>query len=105
MKQAADVTGEKLWPMPMPKELRSKLDSDVADLINSKLGDPAGSMLVGAHFLSEFVGTRKIDGKKLSWAHLDIAGSANNDGSAYGYTPKGATGVMLRTLVEVAKSL
>lgn len=105
VKQAADVTGEKLWPMPMPKELRSKLDSDVADLINSKLGDPAGSMLVGAHFLSEFVGTRKIDGKKLSWAHLDIAGSANNDGSAYGYTPKGATGVMLRTLVEVAKSL
>ncbi len=105
LRQAADVTGEKLWPMPMPKELRSKLDSDVADLVNSKLGDPAGSMLVGAHFLSEFVGIRKADGKKLAWAHLDIAGSANNDGSAYGYTPKGSTGVMLRTLVEVAKSL
>lgn len=103
--QAAETTGENLWHMPMPKELRSKLDSDVADLVNSKLGDPAGSMIVGAHFLSEFVGNRKTDGNKLAWAHLDIAGSANNDGPAYGYTPKGGTGVMLRTLVEVAKSL
>jgi len=105
LKVAAVATGEKLWPMPMPKELRTLLNSETADLINSKLGDPSGGMLVGAHFLSEFVGNDKKTGKKLQWAHLDIAGPANNEGAPHGYTPKGSTGVMLRTLIQVAKSL
>jgi leucyl aminopeptidase len=105
LKAAAKNSGEKVWHMPMPKELRNLLNSDTADLINSKLGDPSGGMLVGAHFLAEFVGMKKGSKEMLPWAHLDIAGPANNDGAPYGYTPKGATGVMLRTLVEVAKSL
>ncbi len=105
LKVAAKKSGEKVWHMPMPKELRNLLNSDTADLINSKLGDPSGGMLVGAHFLAEFVGVKKGTKEMLPWAHLDIAGPANNDGAPYGYTPKGATGVMLRTLVEVAKSL
>jgi leucyl aminopeptidase len=105
LKAAAKKSGEHVWHMPMPKELRNLLNSDTADLINSKLGDPSGGMLVGAHFLAEFVGVKKGTKEMLPWAHLDIAGPANNDGAPYGYTPKGATGVMLRTLVEVAKSL
>jgi len=34
------------------------------------------------------------------WVHLDIAGPSFNSASPYGFTPKGATGVMVRTLVE-----
>ncbi|MFM5952289.1 MAG: leucyl aminopeptidase, partial [Micrococcales bacterium] len=106
LQKAAEASGEALWAMPLPKELRTLLNSDTADMINSKLGDPSGGMLVGAHFLKEFVGHRDRDKKtQIDWAHLDIAGPASNDGAAFGYTGKGATGVMLRTLVQVAKSL
>jgi leucyl aminopeptidase len=106
LQKAAEASGESLWAMPMPKELRALLNSDTADMINSKLGDPSGGMLVGAHFLKEFVGHHDRDKKnQIDWAHLDIAGPASNDGAPFGYTGKGATGVMLRTLVQVAKSL
>lgn len=106
LQSAAATSGEALWAMPLPKELRSQLNSDIADMINSKLGDASGGMLVGGHFLKEFIGPKVKGGTEiLDWAHLDIAGPANNDGAPYGHTPKGATGVMLRTLVEVAKSL
>jgi leucyl aminopeptidase len=106
LENAAEATGEALWAMPLPKELRALLNSETADMVNSKLGDPTGSMLVGGHFLKEFVGFHDRDKKnQIDWAHLDIAGPANNDGPPFGYTGKGATGVMLRTLVQVAKSL
>ena len=96
-KQAAAETDELLWEMPLPDELREILKSDVADLVNSRIGAPAGGMLVGGLFLSEFVP------KDASWAHLDIASSANNDSGPYSVYPSGATGVMIRTLIEMAK--
>ncbi len=106
LNKASLASGEALWHMPLPKELRKLLNSDTADLINSRLGNPTGSMLVGGLFLKEFVGPRdKNSDALIEWAHLDVAGPAHNEDSAFGYTPKGGTGVMLRTLVEVAKSL
>ena len=101
---AAAEAGELVWEMPLASELRSALDSPVADLQNSKVGSTFGGMLVGGWFIHEFVGTKK-DGTKLDWAHLDIAGPADNEGSAYGYTPHGPTGVMLRTLVSLAQQM
>lgn len=96
---AAEKAGELVWHMPLPSELRPLLNSDVADLANVKIGNRAGGMLVGGHFLREFVPN------EISWAHLDIAGPADNSGSAYGYTPKGGTGAILRTLVALATGL
>lgn len=96
---AAAKAGELVWHMPLPAELRSLLNSDVADIANVKIGNRAGGMLIGGHFLREFVPA------EIDWAHLDIAGPADNSGAAYGYTPKGGTGVMLRTLVTVAEGL
>ena len=101
---AAQAAGELAWEMPLASELRANLDSDVADIRNAKVGSTAGGMIVGAHFLSEFIGNDK-KGKKLEWAHIDIAGPADNDGSAYGYTPAGPTGVMVRTLVTLAERM
>ncbi len=106
LKKAAEASGELVWHMPLPAELRTLLNSETADLINSKLGDPTGSMLVGGHFLKEFVASKSPKDKtQIAWAHLDIAGPANNEVAPYGYLSKGATGVMLRTLVETAKAL
>jgi len=106
LQSAAKKAGELVWHMPLAEELRALLKSETADMINSKLGDPSGGMIVGAHFLSEFVGTTdKAGNQQIAWAHLDIAGPASNDGAAYGYLSKGATGVMFRTLVETARAL
>ena len=103
---AAFDAGELVWHMPFPVELRSLLDSDLADIANVKIGQRAGGMLIGGLFLKEFVGKpANAEEQKIAWAHLDIAGPANNDAAAYGYTPKGATGAILRTLVSVAEEL
>jgi leucyl aminopeptidase len=102
---AAFDSGELVWHMPLPAELRARLDSDVADIANAKIGSTAGGMLLAGVFLKEFVGSSETGTDRQQWAHLDIAGTANNDGPAYGYTPKGATGVILRTLVSVAEGM
>ena len=103
VQNAAATAGELVWHMPLPEELRPLLNSDIADIANVKIGNRAGGMLIGGLFLREFVGSDK--GKQPAWAHLDIAGPANNDASAYGHTPKGATGVTVRTLVQLARDL
>ena len=90
----AQATGEGGWPMPLPEELRADLDSRLADLANVT-NHRWGGMLAAGLFLREFV----ADG--LPWAHLDIAGPSFNTGGPWGYTPKGGTGVPVRTLAAV----
>ena len=99
MLAAAKQAQELLWEMPLPEELRAVLDSEIADMTNAKVGNRAGGMLVGGWFLSEFVA------KDQSWAHLDIAGPANNDAAPYSVNPQGASGVMMRSLVELARGM
>ncbi len=99
VKTAASATGELVWHMPLADELKETLNSELADMTNVKIGNRAGGMLVGGLFLQEFVA------KDASWAHLDIASAANNDGAPYSVYPAGATGVMIRTLVQMAKNL
>lgn len=100
----ADEIGELFWRMPLGSELRERLNSDVADIANAKIGSTAGGMLLAGAFLKEFVGTAE-DGTPLSWVHLDIAGTANNDGAGYGYTGKGPTGVAVRTMLHFAERI
>lgn len=98
------TVGETFWPMPLPTELRSNLDSDVADMSNGRPSNPVGGMLVAGHFLEHFVGrvSEEADAPRIPWAHLDIAGTASNGGSPYGMLGKGATGVTVRTLIALA---
>ena len=104
VKEAAASAGELVWHMPLAEELRELLESPIADIANAKIGNTAGGMLLGGHFLADFIGKGK-DGQPIPWAHLDIAGPANNDGAAYGSVPKGSSGVMVRTLVALAEQL
>lgn len=102
---AGGAVGEPIWHMPLPPELRSVLDSDVADIANARPGNPNGGMLVAAHFLKYFVGTvgDDADAAQIPWAHLDIAGAANNAGSPHGEVAKGPTGATVRALIALAE--
>ncbi|MGZ4676842.1 MAG: leucyl aminopeptidase, partial [Acidimicrobiia bacterium] len=65
---AASRAGESVWPLPLPKEYRKLLDSEIADMKNISGGSYGGALTAGL-FLQEFVGD-------VPWVHLDIAGPA-----------------------------
>lgn len=94
VRAAGDRGGDRLWPMPLHEEYRDLIRSEIADIINSA-GRWAGA-ITAAQFLLEFVQNRP-------WAHLDIAGTAWAE-DRRAYQPKGATGVAVRTLVELASA-
>lgn len=100
---AARAVDESVWTMPLPGELRETLKSDVADLMNAKVGSPAAGMLLAGVFLREFVG--EVGGAPVQWAHLDIAGPSYNTGTAWGFNAAGATGVAVRSLVRLGEDL
>jgi leucyl aminopeptidase len=103
---AAEEVGELVWQLPMASELRSLIDSEIADIANVKMGNTTGQTIIGGLFLNEFVGNRaKGEPDNIKWAHLDIAATAHNEGSPYGVVPKGATGSYVRTLVALAKRI
>ncbi len=94
--EASDAAGEPMWHMPIPDEMGEKVRS------NSKIADLAqhnterwGGASYAAAFLREFVGS-------VPWVHLDIAGPAYNEKSAYGHVLPGGTGVAVSTLVALA---
>ena len=92
---AADAAGEPVWRMPLVKQYRKLIDSEVADMKNTVAGGKGGS-IGAALFLQEYV-------DDIPWVHLDIAGPAfRSDEDAY--LPKGGTGYGVRTIVELASS-
>ncbi len=88
---AGQVAGEKYWPMPLDEEYEEDIQSDVADV--KQTGGRSASSAKAAKFLEQFVGDAQ-------WAHLDIAGTDSTD-TKKPYQEKGATGVAVRTLVEL----
>jgi leucyl aminopeptidase len=92
VRRAGDRAGDRMWPMPVFDDYKDQLKSEIADFTNTG-GRPAGA-ITGALFIKEFAGD-------LPWAHLDIAGTAWAE-DARPYQPKGATGVGVRTLAELA---
>lgn len=95
VEMAAERAGELVWPLPMHAHFAEQIQSKVADIKNVGEGRWGGA-ITAAKFLQEFVGD-------TPWAHLDIAGPAFYD-SAKGFMDAGGTGVMVRTLVELAES-
>ena len=87
--QAMKAADEKGWRLPLDQAYLDKLKSNSADLKNSA-GKPGAGASIAANFLESFVE------KDTQWIHLDIAGTADQDGT-------GATGAMIRSVVEVMK--
>ena len=94
--RAASRAGEEFWELPLFKGYRKSIDSNIADIKNIS-GSRYGGAIVAAIFLAEYAG----DGP---WAHLDIAGPARSQETA-GEFVKGASGVAVRTLMEVARRM
>ena len=88
---AGKEVGEKFWQLPLDKEYTKQIKSDIADIKN--VGGRKAGTITAAAFLKEFA-----DG--ISWAHLDIAGTAWGD-DAKPYRAKGPTGVAVRTLINI----
>jgi leucyl aminopeptidase len=94
--EAGIKSGEFVWRLPIYPAYKEALKSMVADIKNASSSRNA-SAITAAVFLSEFIG-------KVSWAHLDIAGTAFHSTPKH-YNQSNATGVGVRLLVEFLESL
>jgi leucyl aminopeptidase len=92
---AAREMGEHVWQLPMYADYDEQIKSEVADIKN--VGDGRwGGAITAAKFLERFVGG-------IPWTHVDIAGPAFSEKSRP-WTDGGATGSMVRPLVELARA-
>ncbi|HJN55264.1 MAG TPA: hypothetical protein QF646_02620, partial [Candidatus Poseidoniales archaeon] len=99
LRDAGDVTGEPIWPMPLFPAFEEQIrSSKVADVKN--LGDRWGGSNSAAAFLKQFVPEQ--DENQIPWAHLDIAGTAWDVKTPL--VAHGATGVHVRTLVHYVRT-
>lgn len=90
--------GEPAWAMPLLEEQEAQLKSPIADIRNIH-NSRNGGMLFAGLYLSKFVS------EGTQWAHIDIAGPSFNTESPFGYTPKRATGVPVRTIIATLSAL
>jgi leucyl aminopeptidase len=92
---AGAEAGEPIWQMPMDERYKEQIKSDVADIKN--IGGRYAGAIIGAQFIAEFAGD-------APWVHLDIAGTSMREKERT-YQVKGATGVPVRTLINLVLSL
>jgi len=91
--EAAKEADEKIWQLPNDDTIRKYNESQVADVKNS--GGKLGSTITAAQFIENFI-------EEKPWVHLDIAGTAYLS-KPQGLFEKGATGVHVKTLYNLAK--
>lgn len=89
--QAGKDSADRAWHLPLWDDYQKQLDSQFADIAN--IGGPAAGTVTAGCFLSRFT-------EDLRWAHLDIAGTAWNQGG-----PKGASGRPVGLLCQYLMSL
>lgn len=93
---AGKSVGERMWQLPLWDEYFDDMRSECADMRNVA-NDSLGGTIRGAIFMKQFIKPG------MKWAHLDIAGTATDMGHIPYYPRKGAAGIYVRSLVELAK--
>ena len=88
---AAARSGEEMWRLPLPANLKEQLKSKIADMRNT--GERYGGAITAGLFLSEFT-------QGIRWMHVDIAGPAMAS-KPWGITTPGGTGVPVATILEL----
>lgn len=83
---SGNKTYDRFWQLPLGEEWDEQLKSNFADMAN--IGGRPGGSITAAQFLARFA-------RDVSWAHLDIAGTAWKSGA-----DKGATGRPVAALVD-----
>lgn len=96
LQQAAAISGERYWRLPVFPEYEKLLESDLADLRNISK-DGCGAITAGL-FLKRFT-------EGLPWLHLDIAGTADGQTPLWQHQTGGATGAAVSTLYHLAAGL
>ena len=97
VEKAAQLSGERMWRLPLVKEHTKDMKSPIANVANISSVRGGGSSTAAA-FLEHFVDS------SIPWVHFDIAGTAWNTNNRLEYCqPKMASGVLIRTWVELAK--
>jgi leucyl aminopeptidase len=89
---AGNEAHDRAWQMPVWDDYQEQLKSNFADVAN--IGGPNAGSVTAACFLSRFTTGEK-------WAHLDIAGTAWEQGAAKGATGR-PVGLLLRYLLSKA---
>lgn len=95
LKEAGEISGEKLWHLPSGDEYLEQMRSKIADLKN--IGGREGGSCTGAAFLGEFV-------EKIPWAHIDVAGTSDFSDEKP-FRAVGATGFGVRLILEYLRTL
>lgn len=95
LQAAAEVSGERVWRLPLYEDYLDKLESLTADLANT--GGRHGGVGASAMFLQQFA-------EGYAWAHVDIAGMSfeerSNTPKRPAYLQKGGTGFGVRLMVQ-----
>jgi leucyl aminopeptidase len=92
---AGELTGERVWRMPLGPDYARMIEGRYADIVNSTEARKA-TAITAAEFLHRFAGD------EVPWAHLDVAGAAYDGGKPY--ASKGGAGWGVRLLVELARA-
>ncbi len=92
--EGADLSGEKMWELPLEQGYKKKIKSKVADIKN--LDNKYGEAINAALFLENFV-------NDIPWVHMDIAGPTFAEKPMSAYNKYGATGVGVRTMLELIR--
>jgi leucyl aminopeptidase len=90
--EAARITGERVWELPLYSEHEKMIKSHIADIKNSA-GRPAGASTAAA-FLKQFVAD-------VPWIHLDIAGTAYTEEESAYTSRASSTAFGVRLVVEM----
>ncbi|MAM33605.1 MAG: leucyl aminopeptidase [Micavibrio sp.] len=91
LEKASDLSGEKLWRMPLGEAYTKEMDSPIADIKNLGTQSRFAGACTAAAFLEAFVD------KGRAWAHMDVAGTAWIK-SPKPTATKGGTGFGVRVL-------
>jgi leucyl aminopeptidase len=91
IRESSTRVDEPVWQLPLAREYRPLLDSNIADMKN--IGGPYGGAITAALFLAEFV-------DDVPWAHLDIAGVMSVEADD-AWKSRGATAFGTRLLIDV----
>ncbi len=91
VKEAGEVSGERVWELPLWDDYGETIKGHHSDLYN--VGGPYGGTITAAMFLKEFVP------EKTAWVHLDVAGTAWTGGPRFD-CQKGATGMGVKLFAE-----
>lgn len=95
--RAAERGFDRAWQMPLYREYREAMNSEIADIKNTSGRGSGASALTAAAFLADFA-------SDVEWAHMDIAGTAFA-GEQKPYGPPGATGEGVGTIVSVTRHM